>query len=80
MHALPKVLLFRFRLLGFQVDYLDNDLRTVGIAYLALEARCAALESRDKVLTGMMANVPEALVLGSNGSWIGHSDQFGHVH
>jgi hypothetical protein len=29
--------------------------------HLALEARCAALETRDKVLTGIMANVPDRL-------------------
>jgi hypothetical protein len=26
------------------------------------------------------ASLPDTLVLGSNGSWVGHRDQFGKVH
>jgi hypothetical protein len=42
-----------------------------------LEARCAALEARDQILRSLMANLPDKIHVGSNGSWIGVSDDRG---
>jgi len=35
----------------------------------ALEARCTALEKGDRILRSIMANLPDKIVVGSNGSW-----------